>query len=158
MVDRLLAGAGPDTELMLDLKGRDRRLSEQLAGALAQTAREDRRLTVCSRTWPLLEPLAGVPGVRLVHSVGSTRQLAALRRRFADRRLEGISIHRKLLDPAAVADLRDRADMIITWPVADVAETRLLASWGVDGVITEQFEAVAAGLASEYEHQLEDAA
>jgi glycerophosphoryl diester phosphodiesterase len=146
VVDRLLAGAAPDTELMLDLKGRDRRLSERLVAALAATARDDRRLTICSRTWSLLEPFAAVPGIRVVHSVGSARQLAALRDRFDGRRLAGVSIHRKLLDPDVVADLRERTDMLITWPVADAGEARRLAAWGVDGVISESFETIAADL------------
>jgi glycerophosphoryl diester phosphodiesterase len=147
LIDRLLAVAAPDTELMLDLKGRDPRLPRRLIAALAE-AGERRRLTACSRNWALLEPLASLPGVRVVHSVGSARQLAALRRRLAGRRLAGVSIHRKLLDAAVVADLRTRADVILTWPVADPAEARLLGDWGVDGVITERFEALAAELAA----------
>ena len=81
--------------------------------------------------------------MRVVHSVGSRRQLRALRRRFAGRRLGGISIHRRLLDPATVADLRARAELIVSWPVATRDEARELWGWGVDGVITEHFEALA---------------
>ena len=81
--------------------------------------------------------------MRVVHSVGSRRQLRALRRRFARRRLAGVSIHRRLLDPATVADLRARAEMILSWPVATLEEARRLGAWGVDGVITERFEALA---------------
>ena len=78
--------------------------------------------------------------MRVVHSVGSRRQLRALRRRFAGRRLDGVSIHRELLDPATVADLRPRAEIVMTWPVATADEARRLADWGVDGVITERFD------------------
>ena len=148
LIERLLADAAPDTELMLDLKGRDPRLPGRLLDALAE-AGERGRVTVCSRNWAFLEPLDSVPGVRVVHSVGSSRQLAALRRRFSGRRLEGISIHRKLLDAAVVADLRTRADLILTWPIADPDEARLIGGWGVDGVITERFDALAAELAAE---------
>ena len=102
---------------------------------------------MCSRSWRLLEPFRDDPGVRAVHSVGSRRQLRALRRRFAGRRLAGISIHRRLLDPATVADLRERAEMVVSWPVATVEEARRLGAWGVDGVITERFEALAPALA-----------
>jgi glycerophosphoryl diester phosphodiesterase len=94
-----------------------------------------------------LEPFHDVAGVRTVHSVGSRRQLRALRRRFAGRHLAGISIHQRLLDRATVADLRARAEMIVTWPVATVEEARRLGAWGVDGVITEHFEALAPALA-----------
>ena len=142
----LLAAAGPATELMLDLKGRDLRLARRLADALADVRRPS-RITVCSRNWALLEALEGLEGVRRVHSVGSRRQLRALRRRFAGRRLEGISIHRDLLDAGTVADLRTRADMVMTWPVASADEARALAGWGVNGVITERFDALVPALA-----------
>ena len=137
----LLASAAPDTALMLDLKGRDPELSRRVAALLT------RPVSVCSRHWPLLEPFLDHPLVRAVYSVGSRRQLRALRRRFAGRRLAGISIHRKLLDPGTVADLRARAELIVTWPVASLADARELAAWGVDGVITERFEALAEALA-----------
>jgi glycerophosphoryl diester phosphodiesterase len=144
-LETLLAAAAPSTELMLDLKGRDIRLSRRVADALA-SERRPTRVTVCARNWALLEPLAAREGVRLVHSVGSRRQLRALRRRFAGRRLEGISIHRDLLDATTVADLRTRADMVITWPVASPDEARALAAWGVSGVITERFDALVPAL------------
>jgi len=142
----LLAAAAPSTELMLDLKGRDVRLSRRVAEALACELRAP-RVTVCARNWALLEPLVGCEDVRLVHSVGSRRQLRALRRRFAGRRLEGISIHRDLLDASTVADLRTRADVVMTWPVASPDEARALAGWGVNGVITERFDALVPALA-----------
>ena len=142
----LLAAADPATELMLDLKGRDRRLARRVAEALAGAPRPP-RITVCSRHWALLRPLEGLDGVRLVHSVGSRRQLRALRCRFTGRRLEGISIHRDLLDAGTVADLRNRADLVMTWPVASADEARALARWGVNGVITERFDSLVAALA-----------
>ena len=133
----LLAAAGPETALMLDLKG-GRRLGRRVAAALG-----DRSVTVCGRRWSALEPFRDRPGVRVVHSVGSRRQLRALRRRFAGERLGGVSIHRRLLDRATVADLRRRAELIVCWPVATRDEARELWNWGVDGVITEHFEALA---------------
>ena len=141
----LLAAVGPDTELLLDLKGVDRRLSRHVRAALGGPGRA-RRVTVCARHWRLLEPLRDLPGVRLVHSVGSHRQLRALRRRFAGRRLSGVSIHRDLLDPSTVGDLRTRADLLIAWPVSTAEEARRLGAWGVDGVITERFETLAPAL------------
>jgi glycerophosphoryl diester phosphodiesterase len=83
---------------------------------------------------------------RVVNSVGSRRQLAALRRAFRARRLHGVSIHRRLLDARTVADLRDRADLVLSWPVATPEEACLLAGWGVDGLITEAFETLSVAL------------
>jgi glycerophosphoryl diester phosphodiesterase len=136
----LLAGAAPGTPLMLDLKGRNPRLAMRVA---AELARHEGEVTVCSRSWRLLEPFLDDPAVRAVHSVGSRRQLRALRRRFAGRRLGGVSIHRRLLYAETVADLRARAELIVSWPVATAEEARRLGAWGVDGVITERFEALA---------------
>jgi hypothetical protein len=129
---------------MLDLKGRSPRMPRLVADAL--DAAGARRITVCSRSWGLLEPLRGRPGIRVIHSVGSARQLRALRRRFARERLEGVSIHRGLLDAATVRDLAERAEVLLTWPVEDPAEARRLAAWGVTGVISRDFARMAAAL------------
>jgi glycerophosphoryl diester phosphodiesterase len=139
LVRQLLAAAKPGTELMLDLKGRDMRLSRDLAQALDFDGMP-RRVTVCARDWRLLEPLAGRADVRLVHSVGNGRQLRLLAR---ERRLGGVSIHRRLLDASVARELRGRAGLLLSWPVETVAEARRLASWGVDGLITQSFERLA---------------
>ena len=86
----LLAAADSETMLMLDLKGLRRDLAHRVAVQIA-CHRPVGEVAVCSRSWRLLEPLEGVPGVRVVHSIGSRRQLRALRRRFAGRRLGGVS-------------------------------------------------------------------
>ena len=104
---------------------------------------------LCSQSWDLLDAAAAATGARAVHSVGSRRGLAALRSRFAGRRLGGVSIHRKLLDPATVAELRERAETVLSWPVTTLAEARMLSSWGVDGLITERFESLLPALAGE---------
>jgi glycerophosphoryl diester phosphodiesterase len=134
-----LLAAAPATELLLDLKGRNGRLASAVL-ELIRPRLASRRLTVCSRSWHMLEPFAGVPGVSLVHSVGSRRQLRALRRLSAARPLHGVSIHERLLDRATVRDLRARADLVMTWPVTTLERARELAAWGVDGLISENLE------------------
>lgn len=146
LLERLLDAVQPSTELMLDLKGSDKRLAPRVASALEEHA-PGGRVTVCSQNWRLLEPMRGSPGVRVVHSVGSRRGLQALHRRFAGTRLEGVSIHRKLLDRSAVARLRERAALVLAWPVTTLDEGMQLASWGVDGLICQRFEAIAPALA-----------
>jgi glycerophosphoryl diester phosphodiesterase len=141
-LDRLLAAVAPGTEVMLDLKGRDRRLPALVAAALGEHA-PGTPVTVCARHWPLLDLLPGVPGV---HSVGARRQLEGLRRRFDGRRLHGVSIHRKLLDARTAEDLRRRADVVMTWPVQTRQDVHELVGWGVQGLITEVPELVAAEL------------
>ena len=144
-LDRVLAAMRPGTELMLDLKGRDPRLPALVAAALGEHA-TGAPVTVCARHWPLLDLLPGVPAVRPVHSVGARRQLEGLRRRFDGRRLDGVSIHRKLLDARTVQDLRRRADVVMTWPVQTRGDVRELVDWGVQGLITESPRLVAAEL------------
>jgi glycerophosphoryl diester phosphodiesterase len=146
-LDAVLAAVGPETELMLDLKGRDARLPALVAGVLAERA-PDVPVTVCARHWPLLDAVAAIPGARPVHSVGARRQLETLRRRLGGRPLRGISIHRKLLDARTVADLRRWAEVVMTWPVQTAEQVRELVGWGVQGLIAERPEIVAAELAA----------
>jgi glycerophosphoryl diester phosphodiesterase len=146
-LDRVLAAMRPGAELMLDLKGHDPRLPALVAAALGEHA-TGAPVTVCARHWPLLDLLPAVPAVRPVHSVGTRRQLEGLRRRFVGRRLHGVSIHRKLLDARTVDDLRRRADVVMTWPVKTRADVRELVGWGVQGLITESPELVAAELSA----------
>lgn len=145
LLDDLLDAAADDTELLLDLKGGDPRLAAGVARALARRGRA--AVSVCSQSWAQLEPFAHMDGVRTIHSVGGARALQALHARFADRRLDGVSIHRKLLDADVVAALHERARLVISWPVATEAEARDLAAWGVDGLITERYEALTGALA-----------
>jgi hypothetical protein len=144
VLDELLAAVAPGTELMLDLKGHDRRLPSRIAEAV-ETAGVRGRVTVCSQDWQLLEPLSGRPDVRVVHSVGNARQLARLWRRGDS--LAGVSIHQRLLDAAVVEELRRRAALILSWPVESVAQARRLAGWGVQGLISQRFEHLAGELA-----------
>lgn len=145
LLGELLSATAPGTELMLDLKGHDRRLPGRVLAAI-ETAGTPGRITVCSQDWRLLEPLAGREEIRVVHSVGNARQLARLRRREGGR-LAGISIHERLLDAAVVEELRRRAELILTWPVESAAQARRLAVWGVNGMISRSFERLATELA-----------
>jgi glycerophosphoryl diester phosphodiesterase len=147
-LETLLATAPGALELMLDLKGHDRQLPIRLLRALAQGG-PGRRVTVCSQDWALLEPLRGVPDLRVVHSVGNRRALAALLARSGGDRLDGVSIHRRLLDPTTAAELRTRADLLLSWPVESIAEGRRLAGLGVHGLISQAFEALSTAFAAQ---------
>jgi glycerophosphoryl diester phosphodiesterase len=141
LLDELLRAVG-QAPLMLDLKGRDVRLSELVVAALADRS-GGAETVVCSQSWGLLRPLESLAGLRVVHSVGSRRQLAVLRRRFAGRRLAGISIHRTLLDAATARELRERAALLMSWPVESAAQAHELAGWGVQGLITSRYQELA---------------
>jgi glycerophosphoryl diester phosphodiesterase len=143
LLDRLLQTAAPSTLLMLDLKGRDRRLALRVAAALREHRRP--RTVCCSKNWALLTAMRNIDGVDLIHSVGSARQLGALRALAASQAVAGVSIHKRLLGPAALADLRRRVGVVMAWPVLGSEEAGRLVGWGVDGVITQDFEDVASG-------------
>jgi hypothetical protein len=134
----LLAATAPGTELLLDLKGRRLALTEKVVDAILPFLGV-RRFTVCARSWKLLEPFADLP-VRRVHSIGSMRQLKRLLGRVGDGRLEGISIHQKLLDRQRVDLVRSVSDLILTWPVNHPARARELLDLGVDGLITDEIQ------------------
>lgn len=136
LLPELLGVVAPRTALMLDLKGRDLRLSHQVLATLGAAA--PRRTIVCSRAWHLLAPFRGHPAVRVVHSVGSARQLRALLRRYPPASLAGISIHERLLDAGIVGELCRRAELVFSWPVNTLARARELASWGVGGMISDR--------------------
>ena len=99
-----------------------------------------RRVTVCARGWPLLEPFEGLAG-RPHRPLGRQRApaagAAAARPR---RRLQGISIHERLLTPATVAEIRDVADLVMTWPANAAGRARELVAMGVDGLITDRLD------------------
>ncbi len=144
----LLAAAAPTTELMIDLKGRQLRLAERVAEEI-EPYLGSRRLTIAARCWPLLEQFEGLP-VRRLHSVGTARQLRELVRASAGSRLDGVTIHERLLDLAAVAELRRIAGVVMTWPVNDAERASELLRLGVDGLISDRPEAlsgVAGGIA-----------
>jgi hypothetical protein len=141
-LDELLATTAQETELLLDLKGRRLEFAERVREAISPFLGA-RALTVCARSWRLLAPFADLP-VRRVHSVGSERQLRRLLRRTGERRLEGISIHQRLLDRESVAVVRAAADLVMTWPVNSPERARELLGLGVDGLITDHPHRLAA--------------
>lgn len=131
----LLSATAPETELLLDLKGPRKELGKRVLDAIRPYLGE-RDFTVCARSWRVLETFAGPP-VRRVHSVGSARQLRRLHARFTGERLDGVSIHERLLDRDSIVSLRAIADVIMTWPVNVPERARELLRLGVDGLITD---------------------
>jgi glycerophosphoryl diester phosphodiesterase len=134
LLSELLRAVGPRTTLMLDLKGRDVRLSRLVRAALDDVPIA--RLLLCARRRTLLDPFHELPRVRRICSIGTAHQLRALL--ASCDRMDGVSIHRRLLDQAIVRELRRRADVVMSWPVNGAAPARLLRSWGVDGLISDR--------------------
>jgi len=137
----LLGAARRETQLLLDLKGRNRRLAELVREALPG----DRHVAVCARSRALLEPFAGLEHVRRFQSVGSRRQLRTLLRAADGVGLDGVSIHERLLDERVVEALRDRAALVISWPVNSLERARELARLGIQGLISDDPAALLVG-------------
>ncbi|MCC7363942.1 MAG: glycerophosphodiester phosphodiesterase [Dehalococcoidia bacterium] len=136
LLEDLLAVAPADCELMLDVKGG----AGHFPGEVVRTVRRlmpGRLYTVCSQYWNLLEPFHEEPEARVVHSIGSARMLREVLPRLAPERCDAVSIHKKLLSPAVVADLLARVDLVMTWPVNTAPELRRLQAWGVNGFISD---------------------
>lgn len=141
LLDELLAAASPATVLMLDLKGRRRRLADLVAEAILPYLPAG-RFIVSARCWRLLDRFAELP-VRRLHSVGSPRQLGELIRRARVTPLDGVSVHERLLDARSAAELRRVAALVMTWPVNDGTRATELAQLGVHGLISDRPDALA---------------
>jgi len=147
----LLAAAG-DLPLLLDLKGAHPALAVAVRAALPN----DRPYWVCSRGWRQLEVFRGLEHVRVVHSVGSARELRALPGELARyygpaqpgtawpgtaaggcTPAGGVSVHARLLSPSVVARLHTLTPLVLSWPVNTPRRLAQLPGWGVDGAITD---------------------
>lgn len=137
----LLLRARRETQLLLDLKGRNRTLAELVREALP----DGRLVTVCARSRALLEPFADLEHVRLFQSVGSRRQLRTLLRTADGMTLDGISIHERLLDEHVVEALRGRGATVMSWPVNTLERGRELARLGIQGLISDDPAALLVG-------------
>ena len=144
LLPELLLAAEHGVTFMLDLKGLDPRAGTALAAALHEHA-PDRPVLVCSRYWRGLRAFDGLPWVRTVASVRNRGELALLLRtlRGGGSRHHGASVHRSLLTPAATTALHEHLELVLTWPVDDLAALDAvapLAGSGAVGVISRSEE------------------
>ncbi|TCM50613.1 hypothetical protein [Kribbella sp. VKM Ac-2568] len=130
----LLTALDGDPRLLLDLKGIHPLLAGRLAAALRE-ALPNGTVTVCTQHWWMLEAFRELPQVRLVLSAGSRRGLHRLRRRLRTFPAYGACVHRRLLTPEIVTELRHGAEFVFTWPVDTEDALRHATHLAVDGVI-----------------------
>jgi glycerophosphoryl diester phosphodiesterase len=136
----LLEAAAHDTTFMLDLKGRQTGAARSVARLLHELG-HDHPVLVCSRHWPSVGVLAGLPYVRPVLSARNGAELGRLQVRLTmPDRVHGVSLHRTLLDAALVERLLRRVEVVMTWPVNDAATLDAVLSLGVNGVISDEPE------------------
>lgn len=135
----LLEADRQGTTFMLDLKGR--RVSA--ARSVADILHERDHLTpvlVCGRYWPSVEAVADeLPHVRPVLSARNRSELARLHRRLEKGpEVHGVSVYRELLDRDAVARLARRVQVVMSWPINDVAALDAALDIGVNGIISDE--------------------
>ncbi len=136
VLDEVLATVGGDPRLMLDLKGPSLAVADRVATQLRALA-PGVPLTVCTKQWRMLDAFAGELYIRKVFSAASPWQLSRLRARLGRQRVFGVSIHRKLLTPRIVRELRRATDVVMVWPVDTPAALDDARRLGVTAVISK---------------------
>lgn len=134
----LLEANRQGTTFMLDLKGRRTSVGRSVAKVL-HDGDHHAPVLVCGRHWPSVEAVAELPYVRPVLSARNRAELVRLHRRLqSDPAVHGVSVYRGLLDREAVARLARRVQVVMTWPVDDVATLDVVLDLGVTGVISDE--------------------
>lgn len=134
----LLDADGHGATFMLDLKGR-RASTGRAVARLLRNSGHDRPVMVCGRHWPSVDAFADVSFVRRVLSARNRVELARLRRRLASTgHVHGVSIHQSLLTKALVAELNEHVEVLMTWPVNDLATLDRMLALGVTGIISDE--------------------
>jgi hypothetical protein len=129
---------------MLDLKGGSPALGTAVAELLHDVAGHQRVLA-CGRRWPVVERVAELPFVDAVLSARNRLELARLHTRIAaGPEVRGVSLHRSLLSEDLVRDLRRRVETVMTWPVDDADGLDRVLALGVNGVISDEPDVLAA--------------
>ena len=142
-LDELLAADRRGALFMLDLKGRRESTGRAVADLLHEQA-PDHPVLVCGRHWPAVEHVSeALPYVSPVLSARTRAEVAALRRRVADehrRAPYGVSLHASLLTRTLVDRLRERVEVVMTWPVNDLPALDRVQALGANGVISDEPE------------------
>lgn len=134
----LLEAGRHGTTFMLDIKGRRSSTARAVATLLHEGA-HDRPVLVCGRWWPAIDHLAELPYVRPVLSARNQAELSRLRRRLVSGPpVHGVSVHVSLLTAAIVAELHERVEVVMTWPINDAGLLDHVLDIGVTGVISDE--------------------
>lgn len=130
-----------DVILMVDLKGRDRRLPATVLRAIAET-NDAQPFAVCARRVELLDGFASSSALGTFPSVATELHVQRLEARRPRPYWAGISAHFELLSPRMMERLRAIAPLIISWPINGSPRLERAIELGVDGVITDEADIV----------------
>jgi glycerophosphoryl diester phosphodiesterase len=141
-LDELLDAGRHDVTFMLDLKGRRASAARSVA-ELIHGGGHRRDVLVCGRHWPSVDAVSVLPYVRPVLSARTKGELARLLRLLESESgalPAGLSVHQDMLDAETVSRLRNRVDLLMTWPVKDVPTLDRMIAIGVSGIISDSTE------------------
>lgn len=145
LLAELLAALDGQSTLMLDLKGPGG-VGPRVADAVHERVPE-LPVLVCSRWWPGVDAFAARPWARPVLTARNRAELTRLRRRVRSARSPyGVSVHRSLLTAPLVAELHERVELVMTWPVNDHDALEHVLGLGVTGVISDEAKVLRAVL------------
>lgn len=148
-LEAVIEAAGPDVQLMVDLKSETLALSEGIVAAF------DRRISstyaVTTREWWLLEPFEGRDGVCLIPSAAWPHELAELMPTLGDR-FHALSMHITLVEPALMSELSGRGVSTFVWPVNTTAELERVLGAGAAGVNSDNLDLLARVIANGEAH------
>ncbi|WP_166355828.1 glycerophosphodiester phosphodiesterase [Phytoactinopolyspora limicola] len=142
---------GPDRHrLMLDLKGVRLGLGPAVARVLQEHA-AGVPVAISTPHWWMFKSFADLPDIRPILSAGSwpmVERLRGLIRKGPDawpnqQSIFGCSVHRTLLSPAIVAELRRRVRHVITWPVDTQGDLDDALRLGVTGITSKNVSLLA---------------
>jgi glycerophosphoryl diester phosphodiesterase len=136
-LDEMLAAEESGTTFMLDIKGRRTSAARAVATFLHQSGHH-RPVLVCGRHWPSVDIVAQLPFAQPVASARNRWELDRLRRRLAGPTVtHGVSVHQSLLDTDVVSHMRSAVDLVMTWPINDLALLDAVLALGVTGIISD---------------------
>jgi glycerophosphoryl diester phosphodiesterase len=136
-LDELLEADQHGTTFLLDIKGRRASAARSVARFLHQRG-QHRPVLVCGRWWPSVETVARLPFVRAVLSARNRGELTRLLQRLSTGTpVHGVSVHMSLLSAEVVEELHRHVEVVMTWPVNDVAALDAMLAIGVTGIISD---------------------
>lgn len=132
------------TRLLVDLKGDAPELSTAVVRALRRRDALE-RAALCGQVWPPLEAARALdPAMEIVFSIGRPTHLNnyLARRRDASAPAATSCAH-VILNQENVSTLKEAGSTVVAWTVDSEARARTLLSWGVDGIISNNYAMLA---------------
>lgn len=142
LLRELLEATPEDAILFLDLKGDEIDLSQEIMTQL-RSIQPGRRIAMCGRNWPQLDPVVSNPDVTVFYSVGDEKERATVLPRLQKMDAPALSIHRKLITPDFIEQVKKLDTVVISWDVNTLEQSRRLHDLGVDGFTSDNLPMLA---------------